>query len=383
MAARAVTVRSRKGESEEAQSIRRQLHDKMRMSSASQALFDGAQRGDLRKVVNALNARGDPNCANQGGYTALMLAVGGGHREIVALVLQANSNPNYAIAGLTPLMIASASGQLEVARMLINCGASSTTIEQRHGWTALHRASERGHAELVGLLVQAGGSIDAADWKGYTPLMLAMEAGHVDTSRTLLCAGASLGIVDQRGENAMMKCVLRGQDECLDLFLKVGAPINTSAKTSGDTLLIAAARLGQEATCRRILQFKGNVNLANLKRESPLMIAAQGGYQNIVHMLLLAGADTTYRDLEGHTALMCAAADGKAQICALMLDFGADPSASSSIDHETPATLAARHGHMDVYKVLEAAGSVVGAVGSASQITFENELSRHKPIAAM
>merc|ERR1719387_488136 len=130
------------------------------MSAASQAVFDGAQRGDAGRVLAALNANGDSNCVNFSGYTALMLAVGGGYREIVALLLQASSNPNYAVAGLTPLMIAAASGQLEVSRMLVNCGASSSSVDKKQGWTALHCASDRGYPDLAQLLVHSGASVD-------------------------------------------------------------------------------------------------------------------------------------------------------------------------------------------------------------------------------
>ncbi|CAE8633935.1 unnamed protein product [Polarella glacialis] len=64
----------------------------MQLSASSQAVFEGAQLGDTRRVLAALNAHGDPNCVNFGGYTALMMAVGGGYREIVALLSQRTNN---------------------------------------------------------------------------------------------------------------------------------------------------------------------------------------------------------------------------------------------------------------------------------------------------
>merc|ERR1719392_253364 len=100
----------------------RYWHDKMKVSEASQAVFDGAQCGDTRRVLAALNAHGDPNCVNFAGYSPLMLAVGGGYREVVALLLQASGDPNYNLDGVGPLMIAASGGQVEVARMLVNCG---------------------------------------------------------------------------------------------------------------------------------------------------------------------------------------------------------------------------------------------------------------------
>lgn len=210
--------------------------------------------------------------------------------------------------------------------------------------------------------MQAGGSVNAADWSGRTPLMLALEAGHLDCARTLLCAGASMSVSDKRGETAVVKCVLKNQEACLDLLLKVGAEINTPTLATGDTPLILAVRSGAEPMCRRIICFKGNVNVANPQQETALILAAEGGHLQIVHTLLLSGADTTYQDLEGHTALMRAAAAGRAHVCALLLDFGAEASVVSPIDGETPATVAARCGHLDVYQVLEAAGARVRAV---------------------
>eukprot|EP00434_Breviolum_minutum_P038994 symbB.v1.2.034605.t1/scaffold4499.1/size38882/7 len=134
----------------------RHWHDKMMMSAASQAVFEAAQRGDSRKVHAALNAHGDPNCVNFAGYSALMLSVGGGYIEVVAMLLQATADPNRGILGVTPLMMAAASGQLEAARMLVNSGAAASGACQALGRTALHRAAQRGYGEVVRLLIQAG-----------------------------------------------------------------------------------------------------------------------------------------------------------------------------------------------------------------------------------
>lgn len=52
---------------------------------------------------------------------ALMLSVGGGYVEVIAMLLQASADPNRGILGVTPLMMAAASGQLE-ARALMDGG---------------------------------------------------------------------------------------------------------------------------------------------------------------------------------------------------------------------------------------------------------------------
>jgi len=351
----------------------RYWHDKMKVSEASQAVFDGSQCGDTRRVLAALNANGDPNCVNFAGYTALMLAVGGGYREIVALLLQASGNPNYALAGLTPLMIAAASGQLEVSRMLVNCGATSSHVDKKRGWTALHCASERGFADLVRLLIHAGASVDSADWKGTTALMLAVETGHAGVVDALLSSGVNVSLYDMDGHTALTRCSVAQQEACIDLMLKSGTPLNVPHRSTGDTALLISAGLGNNAICRNLLRYQANVNFMNQRRETPLIVAAEGGHAQVAHLLLLAGADVTLQDLNGHTALMHASSAGHASVSAIALDFGANPSCISPIDGNTALTLAAARGHVDVYVVLVGAGAVVRAIVEEDEYEGEGD----------
>jgi len=336
----------------------RHWHDKMMMSAASQAVFEAAQRGDSRKVHAALNAHGDPNCVNFAGYSALMLSVGGGYIEVVAMLLQATADPNRGILGVTPLMMAAASGQLEAARMLVNSGAAASGACQALGRTALHRAAQRGYGEVVRLLIQAGASVDIGDFEETTALMLAALEGHPDVLKVLLCAGASVSLANTAGESALSLCVKNAHEGCLETMLRAGAPVNVSNRTTGNTALAEAAKVGSEVLCRRILQYQANVNSANTRGETPLMLAAKSGHEQVARMLLVAGANTAAQDINGHTALMHAAGSNMGVVSAL-LDFGSNPSVVSKVDSNTPTTLAALHGRKDVYDLLVRAGAFV------------------------
>ncbi|CAE7646026.1 ANK1 [Symbiodinium sp. CCMP2592] len=339
----------------------RHWHDKMMMSAASQAVFEGAQRGDAKKVTEALNAHGDPNCINFGGFNALMLAVGGGYTEVIALLLQASANPNNGKSGLTPLMIAASSGQLEVARMLVNCGAAATGHCELDGRTALHGAARRGHADVAKLLVQAGASVDIGDWQECTALMLASQEGHGDVLKVLLCAGASVSLSNKSGDSALSACVKSGHEACLETMLRAGAPVNAANKSTGNSALAEASRVGSEAMVRKLLQYQANVNFGNLRKETPLMLAAAAGHEQVVRMLLVSGANTAAEDVNGHTPIMHAAVSNVAVVQAL-LDFGGNPSVVSQVDCNTPSTLAAMHGRKQCYDLLVWAGAFVPAL---------------------
>ncbi|PVH76897.1 ankyrin, partial [Cadophora sp. DSE1049] len=60
------------------------------------------------------------------------------------------------------------------------------------GRTALHYASAQGHAEVIGILLEAGADIDAVDEDGWTALHVAADCGHIDVLMLLVNDGADL-----------------------------------------------------------------------------------------------------------------------------------------------------------------------------------------------
>ena len=57
-------------------------------------------------------------------------------------------------------------------------------------------------------------------------------------------------------------------------------------------------------------------------RETPLMKAAEGGYEDIVKLLLERGADVMMRDEDGDTALVYAVEEGHDSIVKILIDHG-------------------------------------------------------------
>ena len=78
------------------------------------------------------------------------------------------------------------------------------------GNTALIRASCKGHAEMVRLLLEAGAGKDRQERRlGCTALIEASAKGHVDIARLLLEHGADPDMLDNYGQTAPRMPVAR------------------------------------------------------------------------------------------------------------------------------------------------------------------------------
>ncbi|XP_046408551.1 acyl-CoA-binding domain-containing protein 6 [Ischnura elegans] len=68
------------------------------------------------------------------------------------------------------------------------------------GMTALHWAADRGHAEAVQLLLDAGALANGKDLEGQTPLHYAASCGHKKVAQILIKAGSDPEAVNSDGE---------------------------------------------------------------------------------------------------------------------------------------------------------------------------------------
>ena len=74
------------------------------------------------------------------------------------------------------------------------------------GQTALHLAADKGNVEIVQLLIQAGGNVNAIDHDGISVLQAAVIAGHVSTSQLLLENHANPDQPDHDGDTPRSCC---------------------------------------------------------------------------------------------------------------------------------------------------------------------------------
>jgi ankyrin repeat protein len=179
------------------------------VAGAAQAAT-GAQVADFFRAVQADDARTvramfgsviNPGQLNPvGGEPALVLAAREGSMHVLEALLgfPGIDTEAQAINGNTALMMAAFKHDMPAVRALLAKGAAVN----RAGWTPLHYAAASGDDEIAQLLLQRGAKVDAVSplaSGAYTPLMMAAREGHDATSLLLIDAGANPNLKNSEG----------------------------------------------------------------------------------------------------------------------------------------------------------------------------------------
>lgn len=129
-----------------------------------------------------------------------------------------------------------------------------------------------------------------------------------------------------------------------------------SVDREGNSLLILAARAGQQQIVETLLTNKANVLITNKYHDSALMLAALRGHLSAVETLVAAGAKL---DPGGWTPLIYAAFEGHEEIARFLLEQGADKDAIAP-NGMTALMAAARNGHQATVELLVEKGADPG-----------------------
>eukprot|EP00198_Chlamydomonas_reinhardtii_P002555 XP_001691891.1 predicted protein [Chlamydomonas reinhardtii] len=194
-----------------------------------------AQAPPSAKVLQLLAAGATLAVTDKSGMNALHMACYWCHAEAAGLLLG-----GAAAAGGRAAAGGSGSG-------MSASSAAAAAAADREGRTPLWVASQRGHVELVQLLLsRAGGEggvdVNAANSSGVTPLRVAAAQGHADVVAALLAAGAAPDLADKDAFTPLYVACARSHLEVVRLLLAAGAPADSNSFQSALTPLNSVGR---------------------------------------------------------------------------------------------------------------------------------------------
>jgi uncharacterized protein len=219
-------------------------------------------------------------------------------------------------------LISTSEGYLELLELTLQHGADVDSKDSFNG-TGLIRAADRGHADIVGRLVQADIKINHINNLGWTALHEAIILGdgsrrYVDTVRVLVAAGADLGLPSQRDQITPLR--------------------HATSKGYNEIAQVLGAGLEADNPSKR---------LANRR----LLSAADRGDATAAALAIRAGADLETRDQRGRTPLLLAVTEDRLAVARLLVYLGADPDALDD-QHDTPWLVTGVTGSVDMLEML-------------------------------
>lgn len=115
------------------------------------------------------------------------------------------------------LRAAASWGLVDVLGLLLDAGVDVNAAEER-GWSALTHAAYFGDVATVSLLLSRGADIEHSDGSGMTPLIHAASRGATDIVALLLSYGADIGAGEADGWTAVRWADENGFDETVALL---------------------------------------------------------------------------------------------------------------------------------------------------------------------
>jgi len=161
------------------------------------------------------------------------------------------------------------------------------------GDTALIAASAGGNAPIVRLLVERHANVNAADWRQRRPVTFAVARADHETLALLLRAGADADFKDLDGRSPLLIAVQNGDSQSAAALLRARSGRSAGPPEDAGGLLEAAARLGDVATLRALLDAGANVDATGPRGETALVVAVRWGRAGAARLLLERGADAT------------------------------------------------------------------------------------------
>jgi ankyrin repeat protein len=157
----------------------------VRVRDGVTALMLAASNGHIDVVKALIQEGANINLQDNGGRTALDLALKKNHTAIVDFLLK-----RVAAADKESLIKAATSGDIERVKVLIAAGADVDFQRVINGFTALIYAAQKGYTHIVEALLRAGANVNAKNKNGHTALMRAAEKDNPAIIEMLLQYGA-------------------------------------------------------------------------------------------------------------------------------------------------------------------------------------------------
>lgn len=234
------------------------------------ALALAVRKGDVSRIESLLASGADPNEPMAGGNLPLHAAIGGRHPEVVKALLEGGADPNAPMGGLTPLFTVVRANKLGFAKLLLDHGADVNAMPPGRG-TPLMLARARGQMEMAAMLQAHGARCPWGEFRGGA-LFDAIERADDDALARLLEEGTDPDLRGPERMNAIHLAVLAGKPSAARLLLEHGADAEVPSRSGMKPLHVAAIQ-GHLEVAEVLLAHGANASADDGAGRTPLVYA--------------------------------------------------------------------------------------------------------------
>jgi uncharacterized protein len=191
-------------------------------------------------------------------------------------------------------------------------------------------------------------------------ILSAATKGDTEQVKDLIIRGADVNVKSPDGMTPLMCAIVRGNEAIAKLLISKGVDLNVTETKYGQTALMLAAGAGKTEIARALLEKGADPSLKDpTHSQTAQQIAAAKGYTDIVALFRKAEAGVVLQEggpkqsqQSMNNELFIAAERGDLAAVKAAVAKGADVTAKSNAGR-TPASLAARKGHLEVVEFLK------------------------------
>ncbi|XP_048238696.1 ankyrin repeat domain-containing protein 50-like [Haliotis rufescens] len=238
----------------------------------------------------------DINRKDDDGWTPAMMAIYGGHRDILYLLVREGANltqrnyehrnvlhvacsskqtkiTKYLITN-TPVMLAALQGLGEVFDLIVSKGADLRSVTA-HQENILHLACRGSNVEIVKYILSQNivDDINSRSVYGKTPLMIAAVNQNKEAFDLLVKKGADLTLVEDNGENILHYASAGGKLEIVEYILAQNIVDINSRGNNGKTAVMMAAWIGKRDVFDFLVTKGANLSSADTDGNTILYLA--------------------------------------------------------------------------------------------------------------
>jgi len=246
------------------------------------------------------------NAPNKNGQTPLHLATQHNRHNIVDLLLKFGADPNAKDNDdMTPLFFTSQSTRSRAVVKLLLARGARVDVRNKNRQTPLHVASQHVNHNNMELLLKSGAVVDEQDNDKMTPLLLASQSPRSGSAAWLLLNnGASVKVQNSHGQTPLHLASENNFPDVVELMLQLGAEVNARDNDDMTPLLCCATGPYRSSAVGQLLLENGaSVHDRNRHGQTPLHLASENNYPEIVALLLTFGANVDAQDNNHMTPL--------------------------------------------------------------------------------